>query len=86
MLRWKQLGPKWPTMEVFRVLELLRERHIPYRMPLDDMFSYNIFRPCHPGLRWEILVRRRDWDRAIALLVGDGLLNRSTLDLDAPKP
>ena len=75
MLGWKQLGPKWPTIEVFRVRELLREHHIPNRMPSDDMFSYNRYRPSHPGLRWEIRVRHRDWSRATALLDGEGLLN-----------
>ena len=36
MFGWKQLGPKWPTNEVFRVLELLRllpvKSSAPHRM------------------------------------------------------
>ena len=77
MFGWKQLGPRWPTNDVFRVLELLKEQHIPSRMSSDDMFFCNLFCPPHPGHRWEIQVRRRDWRRAIDLLDGEGLLDRS---------
>lgn len=80
MFGWKQLGPKWPTNEVFRVLELLKEQRIPSRMPSDDMFFCKLFCPPHPGHRWEIQVRRRDWNRAIDLLDREGLLKRSGFD------
>ena len=43
MFGWKQLGPMWPTNEVFRVLELLKEQRIPSRMPSDDMFFCKLF-------------------------------------------
>ena len=80
MFGWKQLGPMWPTNEVFRVLELLKEQRIPSRMPSDDMFFCKLFCPPHPEHRWEIQVLRRDWNRAIDLLDGEGLLNRSSVD------
>lgn len=85
MIGWKQLGPKWPTNDVFRVLELLKEQHIPCRMPSDDMFFSTLFSPPHPGRRWEISVRQRDWSRAIDLLSREGLLNRSGFDIGKPK-
>lgn len=81
MFGWRQLGPRWLTDEVFQVLELLNEQHIPWHMPSADMFSFNLFRPAHPGRRWEIRVRRRDWSRAIDLLDRAGLLNRSGFDV-----
>lgn len=80
MFGWKQLGPTWPTHEVFRVLELLKEEHIPCRMPFGDSFYFNLFRPAHPGLRWEIDVHQRDWGRAVALLEREGMLNGSGFD------
>lgn len=85
MFGWKQLGPMWPTNEVFRVLELLKEQRIPSRMPSDDMFFCKLFCPPHPEHRWEIQVLRRDWNRAIDLLDGEGLLNRSSVDVCKPK-
>ena len=81
MLGWKQLGPKWLTNEVFRVLELLKEAHIPVHMPSDNSFFCSLFCRPHPGHRWEIHVRRRDWDRAIDLLDREGLLDRSRLNV-----
>lgn len=80
MFGWKQLGPKWPTNDVFQVLELLKAQRIPCRMPFGDSFSFNLFRPAHPGLRWEIDVRQRDWKRAVALLEREGMLNGSGFD------
>ena len=85
MLGWKQLGPKWLTNEVYRVLELLEEQHIPSRMPSDNMLFCNLFCPPHPGRRWEIRVRRRDCNRAIALLDREGLLDRARLDIRKSK-
>lgn len=85
MFGWKQLGPMWPTNEVFRVLELLKEQRIPSRMPSDDMFFCKLFCPPHPEHRWEIQVLRRDWNRAIDVLDGEGLLNRSSVDGCKPK-
>lgn len=82
---WKQLGPMWHTNEVYRVLELLREQRIPSRMPADNMFFCNLFCPPHPGHRWEIRVRRRDWNRAMDLLDGEGLLSGSGFDGCKPK-
>jgi len=84
MLGWIQLGTRWPTNDVFRVLALLEEAHIPSRMPSDNMFFCNLFCPPHPGHRWEIRVRRRDWRRAIELLDREGLLNRAQFNACKP--
>lgn len=84
MFRWKQLGPGWPASDVFRVLELLKEQRIPSRMSSDDMFFRKLFCPPHPAHRWEIRVRRRDWNRAIDVLDREGLLNRSRFDVSKP--
>jgi len=85
MFGWKQLGPGWLSVDVFRVLELLKEQRIPSRMPSDNMFFCNLFSPPHPAQRWEIRVRRRDWSRAIDLLDREGLLNRSRFDVTKPR-
>ena len=79
MFGWKTLGPKWLTNEVIQVLELLDEERITSRMPSDNLFFCNPFRLPHPGRRWEIRVRIRDWNRAIDLLDREGLLNRSRI-------
>ncbi len=84
MLGWRQLGTRWPTNDVFRVLALLEEANIPSRMPSDNMFFCNLFCPPHPGHRWEIRVRRRDWRRAIELLDREGLLNRAQFNACKP--
>lgn len=80
MFGWKQLGPRWLANDVFRVLELLKEQHIPSRVLSDNLFFCSLFCPPHPAYRWEIQVRRRDWNRAIDLLDRAGLLNRSSFD------
>ena len=72
---WQNIGPRWATEKTCRVLEVLRENRIPFRMPSDDMFFSNAYSLPHPNRLWSVRVRRRDRERAIALLAGEGLVS-----------
>lgn len=71
---WKSIGPKWVTKDAYRVMEVLRENGISWRMPADDMFFTNAFHLPHPVRRWAVLVKRRDRVRAIAVLKREDLM------------
>ena len=73
MFGWKELGATWPTEQAYQALELLKQNRIRCRMPSDDMFFISPFSLPHPDRRWAIRVRRRDVDRAMALLAREGL-------------
>ena len=73
MFGWMELGATWPTEQAYQALELLKQNRIRCRMPSDDMFFISPFSLPHPDRRWAIRVRRRDVDRAMALLAGEGL-------------
>ena len=73
MNHWKNIGPEWKTGEAFQIRELLRSEHIAFRMPFSDMFFTSIFRLPADDKRWEIQVKERDWERAAALLIREGL-------------
>ena len=60
MSQWTYMGPEWKTEDIFRIREILRENHIPFKMPAADR-------------RWGILVREKDLGKAAALLIRDGL-------------
>ena len=77
MFGWINLRESWRTEQAFRVLEVLKSVHIRCRMPADDMFFMNPFQMPHPALRWDIQVRRRDLERAMALLVREGLAHET---------
>ena len=79
MFGWITLGAQWRTEQAYLVLELFRHYRLPCRMPDDDMFFIDAFHLPHPDMRWEIHVRRRDLDRATALLIREGLINGATL-------
>lgn len=78
MLGWTLFGIRWPTEQVCRVLEVLKEHRIPARMPSDDMFFVGPFHLPHPDRRWQIFVRRRDVRRAMQLLKKEGLISGAT--------
>ncbi len=78
MFGWMTLGTRWTTEQVWRALEILKENHIPARMPSDDMFFVGPFHLPHPDRRWQICVRRRDALRARALLEKEGLISGAT--------
>lgn len=74
MFEWKNLGVKWRSEQAYQVLEILKQNHIRYRMPADDMFFNSPFHLPHPDRRWAIQVRQRDVKRASALLAREGLI------------
>ena len=65
MSRWSEIGYKWNTEATCRVRAFLKENHIPFRMPSDDMFFQStVFLP-HRDRIWEIRVRKKDLARAL---------------------
>ena len=89
LIGWKALGAKWASEDAWRALELLKENRIRCRMPSDDMFFVNAYHLLPgPDRRWQILVRRRDWQRAEALMEREGLVGAARPDEaeDSPKP
>ena len=77
MFGWMTLEAQWATEQAYQTLEVLKEHRIPTRMPSDDMFFTSAFHLPHPDLRWQIQVRRRDRDKAVALLAWEGLMKES---------
>ena len=73
MNRWKQVGPEWRTEEVFRVRELLKCEHVPFKMPFSDVFFTSLFHTPAEDKKWGVLVREKDWKKAVALLEQEGL-------------
>ncbi len=72
---WRQIGPEWKTEIVFRIREILREEHIPFRMPFSDIFFVNVFRKPAEDKRWGILVREKDRERVTDLLVREDIIS-----------
>ena len=60
MKRWTSLGPEWKTADIFRIREILRDEHIPFKMPFYDVFFANTFNMPSEEKRWGILVREKD--------------------------
>ncbi len=77
MFGWMTLEAQWTTEQAYQALEVLKENRIPTRMPSDDMFFTSAFHLPHPDLRWQIQVRRRDRDKAVALLAWEGLMKEA---------
>ena len=73
MNRWKYVGPEWKTEEVFRVREVLKCEHVPFKMPFSDVFFTSLFHTPAEDKRWGVLVRKKDWEKAVALLEQEGL-------------
>ena len=79
MNHWQNLGPEWKTETAFRVREILRSEHIPFRMPFSDVFFASFFHLPAEDKRWGILVREKDREKAVNLLARDGLANPDML-------
>ena len=73
MKRWTYIGPEWKTDDIFRIREILKEKHIPFKMPFSDVFFMNFFNPPTKEKRWGILVREKDLAKTAALLIREGL-------------
>ena len=79
MNQWKQIGPEWRTAEIFQIREMFREEKIPFKMPFSDVFFANYFHMPAKDKRWGILVRQKDWERAVCLLEREGLADHQML-------
>lgn len=77
--RWENMGPEWKTEDIFRIRELLKENRIPFRMPASDLFCASVFHMPDKDKRWSILVRDKDRLEAAALLIREGLADKSLL-------
>ena len=76
MNRWEYIGPVWNTETVYRILEIFRGEKIPYKMPFSDVFFTSYFHPVSKERRWGIMVRRKDWGKAVDVLAREGLVRR----------
>ena len=77
---WKYIGPEWKTEDVFQVREILKGEHIPFRMPLSDIFFVNMFRLPSNDKRWGVMVREKDWEKVVRLLIRDDLISGADLE------
>ena len=63
MKRWTSIGPEWKTEDTFRIREILKAEHIPFRMPFaDTFFAYTFSLPDKVTgllLREELLCRNK---------------------------
>ena len=85
MNRWEYIGPVWNTETVYRILEIFRDEKIPYKMPFSDVFFTNYFHPVSKERRWGIMVRRKDWGKAVDVLAREGLVRREMLPAVEPE-
>lgn len=77
MKRWTSIGPEWKTADIFRIREILKEEHIPFKMPFYDVFFANTFHMPSEEKRFGILIRKKDLKKVIALLIREGLACRA---------
>ena len=77
--RWTDIGPEWKTEDIFRIREIFRENHIPFRMPFSDLFFTSVFHMPEKDKRWSIRIRKKDRPQAVILLVREGVVCRNLL-------
>ena len=86
MKYWTSIGPEWKTEDIFRIREILKGEHIPFRMPYSDVFFMNYFNVPSKDRRWSILVRKKDWDKTVDLLVREGLASWALWEVSDEEP
>ena len=84
MKRWTSLGPEWKTEDIYRIRQILRDEHIPFKMPFYDVFFANTFNMPSEDRRWGILVREKDLEKVITLLIREELACRELWE-DSPE-
>ena len=77
MKRWTSIGPEWKTEDTFRIREILKSEHIPFRMPFADTFFTYTFSLPDKEKRWAVLVREEDLEKVTGLLLREELLCRN---------
>ena len=86
MKRWTFIGPEWKTEDTFRIREILKSEHIPFRMPFADTFFAYTFSLPDKEKRWAVLVRKEDLEKVTGLLLREELLCRNNLKASAAAP
>ena len=86
MKRWTSIGPEWKTEDTFRIREILKSEHIPFRMPFADTFFTYTFSLPDKEKRWAVLVREKDLEKVTGLLLREELLCRNNLKASAVAP
>ena len=81
MHNWKSIGPEWKTEDVFQVREILKGEHIRFKMPFSDVFFVNIFHMPAEDKRWTVLVREKDWERVVRMLIKEDLIHGAELEI-----
>jgi len=84
MKRWTSLGPEWKTADIYRIREILRDEHIPFKMPFYDVFFANSFHMPSEEKRFGILIRKKDLEKVITLLIRERLACRALWE-DSPE-
>ena len=90
MCHWKNIGPEWKTEDVFQVREILRGEQIPFKMPFSDIFFVNEFHRPSEDKRWTVMVREKDWEKVVRMLIREDLIRGAELEIcavgAAPEP
>ena len=80
---WKNIGPEWKTEDVLQVREILKDEHIPFKMPFSDIFFVNVFHTPAEDKRWTVLVREKDWEKVVRMLIKEDLIRGAELEICA---
>ena len=83
MCHWTEIGPEWKTQDVYQVREILKGEHIPFKLPFSDIFFVNAFRMPAEDKRWKVLVRAKDWERVVRMLIREDLIRGAELEICA---
>ena len=83
MYNWKKIGPEWKTEDVIRVREILKGEHIPFKMPFSDIFFTNVFHTPAEDKRWTVMVREKDWEKVVRMLIREDLIRGAELEICA---
>lgn len=86
MSKWKQIGNSWGAEDAVRIREILKEEHIPCRIPFNSALLANPYRLPAADHRFEIRVRRKDLEKAAAVLVRESFLHPAGLSEEKAVP
>ena len=78
---WKNIGTEWKTEDVLQVREILKDEHIPFKMPFSDIFFVNIFHTPAEDKRWTVMVREKDWEKVVRMLIKEELIRGAELEI-----
>ena len=79
MSKWELIGNSWSVEDTVRIREILKEEHIPCRIPFNSALLANPYRLPAADHRFGIRVRRKDLEKAVAVLVRESFLHPAGL-------